>query len=74
MGYTCSDKCIQIVTNYVHGNDLCYVIQKKHFDLNDKGAIAEQIAQALAYMHSLNPPVIHRDVKPPNVLVSNIPK
>ena len=38
--------------------------------MEDKTLIAEQTTQAIAYMHSLRPPMIHRDVKPPNVLVS----
>ena len=36
----------------------------------EKNSIAEQTAQVLTYMHSLNPPMIHRDVKPLNILVS----
>jgi serine/threonine protein kinase len=32
--------------------------------------IATQIASALAYAHSLKPPVLHRDIKPSNIMVS----
>ena len=38
--------------------------------VNDRNSIAEQTAQALTYMHALCPPMIHRDVKPSNVLVN----
>ena len=38
--------------------------------MDDRNSIAEQIAQALTYMHALSPPMIHRDIKPPNVLVT----
>ena len=31
---------------------------------------ARDIAQALCYLHSLSPPVIHRDIKPLNVFVT----
>ncbi|XP_032595485.1 putative mitogen-activated protein kinase kinase kinase 7-like isoform X4 [Drosophila grimshawi] len=30
-----------------------------------------QLAEAVAYMHGLSPPVIHRDLKPQNLLLTN---
>ena len=33
--------------------------------------MAKQICQAVAYLHNLKPPIVHRDVKPANVLVAN---
>jgi serine/threonine protein kinase len=40
----------------------CYsIIEAKH--------VCKQILSALAYLHGLSPPLIHRDVKPGNVLV-----
>ena len=32
--------------------------------------VGRQISQAVAYLHSLNSPVVHRDIKPVNVLVA----
>lgn len=32
---------------------------------------AAQIAEALVYIHSLNPPIIHRDVSPENILLKD---
>jgi len=36
---------------------------------SDRNFIAQQIAQALTYMHTLSAPMIHRDIKPSNVLL-----
>ena len=38
--------------------------------VNDDIFIAKQTTQALAYMHGLNPPILHRGIKPKNILVS----
>lgn len=31
-------------------------------------SVAQQILKILTYLHQLNPPVIHRDIKPPNII------
>ena len=48
-----------------------YSYQKVAWSSADKNSIAEQTAQALSYMHTLKPPMIHRDVKPMNILASS---
>ena len=44
---------------------------KGSLELGLKVHLLFEIARALAYIHSLNPPVIHRDIKPANVFVTN---
>ena len=44
-------------------------MQKKQLTVSNRNFIAEQITQALTYMHTLSLPMIHRDIKPSNVLV-----
>jgi serine/threonine protein kinase len=31
--------------------------------------VAVDIAEGMAFLHSLNPPLLHRDLKSPNILV-----
>ena len=35
----------------------------------EQSQIAQDMAEGLAYLHGLAPPVLHRDVKPSNVLL-----
>ena len=43
---------------------------KKEFLLHLKAFVLRQICQALAYLHSQNPPLVHHDLSPNNVLLN----
>ena len=43
---------------------------KKEFPLHLKAFVLRQICQALAYLHGQNPPLVHHDLSPNNVLLN----
>ena len=43
---------------------------KEQFPLHQKSFVLRQVTQALAYLHSQNPPLIHHDLSPNNVLLN----
>ncbi len=43
---------------------------KEEFLLHQKTFVLRQVAQALAYLHSQNPPLVHHDLSPNNVLLN----
>ena len=45
---------------------------KEDFPLPDKICVLRQVAQALSYLHSLSPPLVHHDLSPNNVLLNCI--
>ena len=45
---------------------------KEDFLLPDKVYVLRQVAQALSYLHSLSPPLVHHDLSPNNVLLNGI--
>jgi serine/threonine protein kinase len=61
-----------MVMEYAGKDDLGGLIhQKGALSENDALYYTQQIGEALAYIHSLNPSMIHRDVKPANILIRN---
>lgn len=70
-----SDLCV--VMEYMEGGDLRTLLNgfemRKHpvgID-REKATIALHVCHALTYLHSLSPPVIHRDLKSRNILLNS---
>lgn len=61
-----------MVMEYAGKNDLGSLIHQRGV-LSESEALyyTQQIGEALGYIHSLNPSMIHRDVKPANILIRN---
>jgi len=57
------------VMRYMSGGSLTDWIERGRFSLEDTARIVERLAQALSYAHKQG--VIHRDLKPDNVLFDN---
>jgi serine/threonine protein kinase len=62
------------VSEYMDGGDVRTLLETRKIELSwskEKISIAIDIAEALAFMHSLNPKIIHRDLKSRNVLLNS---
>lgn len=66
-----SDTEFYLVQEYVEGKSLAQFLQEgKHFTERDALKITLEIVRILEYLHSFSPPLIHRDIKPGNILLS----
>ncbi|KAG1689779.1 hypothetical protein DVH05_001984 [Phytophthora capsici] len=62
------------VSEYMERGDVRTLLETRKIDLSwkkEKISIAIDIAEALAYMHSRSPKIIHRDLKSRNVLLNS---
>ena len=64
-----NDRCFYLVQELADGESLAELIDKGwHPDEDTVQDIALQVLNILQYLHNLNPPVIHRDIKPKNII------
>ncbi len=61
-----------LVMDFVQGQDLRQLVEEKRHQgkfLSEERVLrwAEQLCDALEYLHSQDPPVLHRDIKPANI-------
>ena len=61
-----------LVMDYVPGDDLRNLLleaRRKKFFLKEADVLswADQVANALSFLHSQDPPIVHRDIKPSNL-------
>ncbi|RMG99729.1 MAG: serine/threonine protein kinase [Chloroflexi bacterium] len=58
-----------LVMDYVPGKDLRQLLAENKGPFSERQVLqwAEQIIDALAYLHRQDPPVLHRDIKPANI-------
>lgn len=61
-------RCLYLVEEFVEGESLARMLDGHRFDEREVLEIIAEACDILAWLHNLAPPVIHRDVKPGNLI------
>ncbi|MBT3220435.1 MAG: serine/threonine protein kinase [Proteobacteria bacterium] len=65
---TGKSRALYLVQEFIEGVDLAQELESHRYSENEVLEIIAGILPVLSYIHSLSPPVIHRDLKPRNVM------
>ncbi|KAL0482080.1 MAPKKK protein [Acrasis kona] len=72
-GYSQNETCFMIVLEYINGGDLNDMFNKNLYNLlswDRKWKLVEQVALSIHYLHTHDLPILHRDIKSPNFLIT----
>lgn len=66
-----SDGMLCVVREYVKGVTLSELLEEEPLTEQEAMPVLLQLCDILAYLHSQSPPVIHRDLKPQNIVLTD---
>ncbi len=58
------------VMDFIEGTDLSEFVKSKKLKTEDIIRFSRQLCEAACYLHSQNPPIIHSDIKPQNIMIT----
>lgn len=73
MAVSYAKNSIYLVSEYIDGQnleDLIFNDGDSYLSSCNKASIAKQVSQAVAYLHNLHPSIVHKDIKPANVVIA----
>ena len=66
-----ADKALYLVTDFIPGKSFAdYLKEGRRFEEKYVLIWAKQLADAVGYLHNMQPPIIHSDIKPGNIMLT----
>jgi formylglycine-generating enzyme required for sulfatase activity len=62
-----------LVMDFVEGKSLGALLRERNLPFEEADAVkwVRQVSEALTYLHTRTPPIIHRDIKPDNIILTD---
>ena len=71
LDFIVTEKAVYTVMDYIPGRSVKEILMEEgKIDENTVITYAKQLCDALIYLHNSNPPVIHGDIKPDNIMIT----
>ncbi len=68
--YFCEDRRLYVALEYIDGQSLRQkVLSEGPLSESEVVRISSSVCEILEYLHGLNPPIVHRDITPENLLI-----
>ncbi len=66
-----NENMLCVVRTFIPGRSLDEFVREKRFTKQQSIDIAVQLCDILSYLHGQTPPIIHRDIKPQNIIMDD---
>jgi hypothetical protein len=66
------ENSLVVIEEYINGPTLREIMDNELIETDKAAGIARDITKILNNLHSQHPPIIHRDVKPSNIIISEV--
>lgn len=63
---------LTVIEEFIRGRTVSELVKEKSFTQEEIFRLMEQLCEAVSFLHRMEPPLIHRDLKPQNLILTEV--